>query len=44
MPQTIEITVPDGVADAYLATPEDEEIHGGVLFIIDIIGLRERIR
>ncbi len=44
MPQTTEIAVPDGVADAYLTTPEDGEIRGGVLFIIDIIGLRERIR
>jgi carboxymethylenebutenolidase len=44
MPQTIEIVARDGVADAYLSTPEDGQIRGGVLFIIDIIGLRERIR
>ena len=44
MPQTIEIQTPDGVADAYLTTPADGEVRGGVLFIIDILGLRERIR
>jgi carboxymethylenebutenolidase len=44
MHETLEITAPDGIADAYLTTPEDGEIRAGVLFIIDIIGLRERPR
>jgi carboxymethylenebutenolidase len=40
---TIEIQTPDGVADAYLTRPDDEERHPGVLFIMDAYGLRPRI-
>jgi carboxymethylenebutenolidase len=37
--QSVDISAPDGVADAYLARP-DEAPHPGVLFIMDIYGLR----
>jgi len=40
--ETISITTPDGVADAYLTRPDDAE-HPGVLLFIDAIGLRPRI-
>lgn len=36
---TIEITAPDGIADAYLARPDDR-LHPGVLFLMDAFGLR----
>ncbi len=39
---TVEIIAPDGVADAYLARPDDEP-HPGVLFIMDAFGLRPTI-
>jgi carboxymethylenebutenolidase len=39
---TLEITAPDGVADAYLARPDDGP-HPGVLFIMDAFGLRPAI-
>jgi carboxymethylenebutenolidase len=39
---TVEITAPDGVADAYLARP-DHGPHPGVLFIMDAFGLRPTI-
>jgi carboxymethylenebutenolidase len=39
----LEIRTADGVADAYLATPDDGERHPGVLFIMDAFGLRPRI-
>jgi carboxymethylenebutenolidase len=39
---TVEITTPDGVADAYLARPDDAP-HPGVLFIMDAFGLRPTI-
>ncbi len=39
---TVEITTPDGVANAYLARPDDEP-HPGVLFIMDAYGLRATI-
>jgi carboxymethylenebutenolidase len=39
---TVDIPTPDGVADAYLARPDDGQ-HPGVLFVIDAIGLRPRI-
>jgi carboxymethylenebutenolidase len=39
---TVEINAPDGVADAYLARPEDGP-HPGVLFIMDAYGLRPTI-
>jgi carboxymethylenebutenolidase len=40
--QDVDITTPDGVADAYLARP-DERPHPGVLFIMDAFGLRPTI-
>jgi carboxymethylenebutenolidase len=40
--QNVEITTPDGVADAYLARPDDEP-RPGVLFIMDAFGLRPTI-
>jgi carboxymethylenebutenolidase len=39
----VEIPMPDGVADAYLARPDDDRPHPGVLLIMDAYGLRERI-
>lgn len=39
---TVEIDTPDGVADAYLARPDDGP-HPGVLFIMDAYGLRPTI-
>src|ERR671929_376366 len=36
---TVEIAAPDGIADAYLARPDDR-IHPGVLFLMDAFGLR----
>jgi carboxymethylenebutenolidase len=39
---TVEITAPDGVADAYLARPDDRPLPG-VLFIMDAYGLRPTI-
>ena len=41
--ETIEIPTGDGVADAYLARPNDGDRHPGVLFMMDGIGLRPRI-
>jgi carboxymethylenebutenolidase len=35
--------MPDGVADAYLARPDDGDRHPGVLFIMDAFGLRSAI-
>lgn len=40
--QNVDIPTPDGVADAYLARP-DEQPHPGVLFIMDAFGLRPTI-
>lgn len=39
----VDIKTEDGVADAYLARPDDDEAHPGVLFIMDAFGLRPRI-
>lgn len=39
---TVDITTQDGVANAYLAAPDDES-HPGVLFIMDAYGLRATI-
>jgi carboxymethylenebutenolidase len=39
----LDIQTPDGVADAYLASPDDGRRHPGVLFMMDGIGLRPRI-
>lgn len=41
--ETIQITVPDGEAEAYVARPDDQP-HPGVLFHVDAIGLRPRIK
>lgn len=40
----IEVATPDGVADCYLTRPDDDAAHPGVLFVIDAIGLRQRIK
>jgi carboxymethylenebutenolidase len=40
---TVEITTPDGVADAYLVRPDDRP-HPGVLLIMDAFGLRPTIQ
>jgi carboxymethylenebutenolidase len=39
----VDIETPDGVADAYLARPDDGDRHPGVLLIMDAYGLRPRI-
>jgi carboxymethylenebutenolidase len=42
--ETVDINTRDGVADAYLSRPpEDDRSHPGVLFLIDAFGLRARI-
>ncbi len=43
--ETVDISTRDGVADAYLARPSDEQdgSHPGVLFLMDAFGLRPRI-
>lgn len=41
--KTIDIETDDGVADAYLARPDGEGAHPGVLLLIDAFGLRPRI-
>ena len=38
----IDIETPDGLAEAYVARPDDD-VHPGVLFLMDAIGLRPRI-
>jgi carboxymethylenebutenolidase len=40
---TIDIDMPDGAADAYVARPDDEERHPGVLLVVDAYGLRPQI-
>jgi carboxymethylenebutenolidase len=40
--ENVDITTADGVADAYLARPDDQP-HPGVLFIMDAYGLRPTI-
>ena len=43
--ETVDITTPDGIADAYLSRPSDASGNEpGVLFIMDAFGLRARIR
>src|ERR671918_25872 len=39
---TVKITTPDGIADAYVARPDDRP-HPGVLLIMDAYGLRPTI-
>ncbi len=42
--ETIEVNTRDGVAEAYLSRPSEQEgSHPGVLFLIDAFGLRPRI-
>jgi carboxymethylenebutenolidase len=40
---TVDISAPDGIADAYLTRPDDGERHRGVLLMMDAFGLRPRI-
>lgn len=40
---TVDIETPDGVADAYLTGPDDENRYPAVLLIMDAYGLRPRI-
>lgn len=40
---TIDIRMPDGVADAYLTRPDEGDSHPGVLLIMDAFGLRRRV-
>ena len=40
--RAVDITTPDGVADGYLARPDDQP-HPGVLYIMDAYGLRPTI-
>lgn len=40
---TVNVNTPDGVADAYLARPDQDTSRPGVLFLIDALGLRPRI-
>ncbi len=42
MPNSVDIPTPDGIADAYLAAPDDAH-RPGVLFIMDAFGLRPTI-
>ncbi len=42
--EMIDIQTKDGVADAYLARPDDSQRHPGVLFIVDAFGLRDQIK
>src|SRR3954468_22331990 len=39
----IDVTTPDGAADAYLARPDGDGPHPGVLLVIDAFGLRPQI-
>ncbi|NKY89104.1 dienelactone hydrolase family protein [Nocardia veterana] len=41
---TVEISTPDGVADAYLTHPDDGGRHPGVLLYMDAFGLRSSLR
>jgi carboxymethylenebutenolidase len=41
---TIDVRTADGVADAYVTRPDDDGDHPAVLFMIDAIGLRPRIK
>lgn len=40
---TVDVSMGDGVADAYLSRPDDDRSYPAVLFMIDAIGLRPRI-
>ncbi len=41
---TVDIKSADGVADAYLSRPDDDQPHPGVLLIMDAYGVRPRIK
>jgi carboxymethylenebutenolidase len=41
--ETVDIKTADGIADAYLARPDDGERHPGVLLLMDAFGLRPQI-
>jgi carboxymethylenebutenolidase len=41
--QAVDVKTQDGVADAYLSRPDDDERHPAVLFIMDAFGLRPQI-
>ncbi|MET7769551.1 dienelactone hydrolase family protein [Nocardia sp. NPDC005366] len=41
---TVDVPMPEGVADAYVARPDDGSAHPGVLFLSDAFGLRPWIR
>jgi carboxymethylenebutenolidase len=41
--QAVDITTIDGVCDAYVARPDDDRPHPGVLFFPDGIGIRPRL-
>jgi carboxymethylenebutenolidase len=41
--QAIDVPAADGAADAYLTRPDDRRHHPGVLFVMDVYGLRPRI-
>jgi carboxymethylenebutenolidase len=43
MGETIEIKTAEGVADSYLARPDDGRPHPGVLLLVDAFGLRPQI-
>jgi carboxymethylenebutenolidase len=43
MGETIAVKTAEGVADSYLARPDDGRAHPGVLFLIDAYGLRPQI-
>lgn len=40
---TVDISTPDGTADAYLVAPDGEDRHPAVLVFMDAIGLRPRL-
>ncbi|MEW2399948.1 dienelactone hydrolase family protein [Streptomyces sp. NPDC046862] len=41
---SVDIPTPDGTADAYLASPDDNSPHPAVLFYMDAFGLRPHLR
>jgi carboxymethylenebutenolidase len=43
MAEHIDVKTADGVADSYLARPDDGRPHPGVLFLVDAFGLRPQI-
>ena len=42
--EELDLPMPDGVCDAYIARPAEDGPHPPVLLIMDAIGLRPRIR